>query len=111
MASSPQKNLQFISPPKEAGDFLQNQVKRAYRMCDKPFFCKLQTKNIFVQNILTKKFLSKILLSKMIPCPLLPVHASKRGGELYVHIEKGRIALAGYAALYAESDVKILIAE
>ena len=27
MASSPQKNLQFISPPKEAGDFLQNQVK------------------------------------------------------------------------------------
>ena len=28
MASSPQKNLQFISPPKEAGDFLQNQVKR-----------------------------------------------------------------------------------
>ena len=26
MASSPQKNLQFISPP-EAGDFLQNQVK------------------------------------------------------------------------------------
>ena len=42
-------------------------------MCDKPFFCKLQTKNIFVQNILTKKFLSKILLSKMIPCPLLPV--------------------------------------
>ena len=32
-------------------------------MCDKPFFCKLQTKNIFAQNILTKKFLSKILLS------------------------------------------------
>ena len=29
MASSPQKNLQFISPPKEAGDFLQNQVKLA----------------------------------------------------------------------------------
>jgi hypothetical protein len=29
MASSPQKNLQFISPPKEAGDFLQNQVKNA----------------------------------------------------------------------------------
>lgn len=57
-------------------------------MCDKPFFCKLQTKNIFTQNILTKKFLSEILLSKMIPCPLLPVHASKRGGELYVHIEK-----------------------
>lgn len=28
MASSPQKNLQFISPPKEAGDFLQNQVKQ-----------------------------------------------------------------------------------
>ena len=27
MASSPQKKLQFISPPKEAGDFLQNQVK------------------------------------------------------------------------------------
>lgn len=27
MASSPQKNLQFISPPKEVGDFLQNQVK------------------------------------------------------------------------------------
>ncbi len=27
MASSPQKNLQFISPPKKAGDFLQNQVK------------------------------------------------------------------------------------
>ena len=27
MASSPQKNLQFISPPKEARDFLQNQVK------------------------------------------------------------------------------------
>jgi len=27
MASSPQKNLQFISPPKETGDFLQNQVK------------------------------------------------------------------------------------
>ena len=27
MESSPQKNLQFISPPKEAGDFLQNQVK------------------------------------------------------------------------------------
>ena len=26
MASSPQKNLQFISLPKEAGDFLQNQV-------------------------------------------------------------------------------------
>lgn len=71
-------------------------------MCDKPFFCKLQTKNIFAQNILTKKFLSKI-----IPCPSLPVHASKRGGELYVHIEKGRIALAGYAALYAESDLKI----
>ena len=45
-------------------------------MCDKPFFCKLQTKNIFVQNILTKKFLSKILLSKMIPCPLLPVQSS-----------------------------------
>ena len=43
----------------------------------------------------------------MIPCPLLPVHASKRGGELYVHIEKGRIALAGYAALYAEMDLKI----
>ncbi len=76
-------------------------------MCDKPFFCKLQTKNIFTQNILTKKFLSKILLSKMIPCPLLPVQASKQGGELYVHIEKGRIALAGYAALYAESDLKI----
>ena len=31
MASSPQKNLQFISPPKEAGDFLQNQVKTAGR--------------------------------------------------------------------------------
>ena len=30
MASSPQKNLQFISPPKEAGDFLQNQVKNLY---------------------------------------------------------------------------------
>lgn len=30
MASSPQKNLQFISPPKEAGDFLQNQVKFFY---------------------------------------------------------------------------------
>jgi hypothetical protein len=30
MASSPQKNLQFISPPKEAGDFLQNQVKKWY---------------------------------------------------------------------------------
>ena len=28
MASSPQKNLQFISPPKEVGDFLQNQVKK-----------------------------------------------------------------------------------
>ena len=27
MASIPQKNLQFISPHKEAGDFLQNQVK------------------------------------------------------------------------------------
>lgn len=27
MASSPKKNMQFISPPKEAGDFLQNQVK------------------------------------------------------------------------------------
>ena len=40
--------------------------KRAYRMCDKPFFCKLQTKNIFAQNILTKKFLSKILLSEII---------------------------------------------
>lgn len=35
-------------------------------MCDKPFFCKLQTKNIFAQNILTKKFLSEILLSKII---------------------------------------------
>ena len=43
----------------------------------------------------------------MIACPSLPVHASKRGGELYVHIEKGRIALAGYAALYAESDLKL----
>ena len=30
MASSPQKNLQFISPPKEAGDFLQNQGKIIY---------------------------------------------------------------------------------
>ena len=38
---------------------------------------------------------------------MLPVHASKQGGELYCHIEKGRIALAGYAALYAESDLKI----
>ena len=76
-------------------------------MCDKPFFCKLQTKNIFTQNILTKKFLSEILLSKMIPCPLLPVHASKRGGELYCHIEKSRITLTGDAARYAESDLKI----
>jgi len=33
--------------------------------------------------------------------------ASKRGGELYCHIEKGRIALAGDAARYAESDLKI----
>jgi hypothetical protein len=32
MASSPQKNLQFISPPKEAGDFLQNQVKSINRL-------------------------------------------------------------------------------
>ena len=32
MASSPQKNLQFISPPKEAGDFLQNQVKRVKKL-------------------------------------------------------------------------------
>ena len=45
-------------------------------MCDKPFFCKLQTKNIFTQNILTKKFLSKIFLSKIIPCPSLPVQSS-----------------------------------
>ena len=33
--------------------------------------------------------------------------ASKRGGELYGHIEKSRIALAGDAARYAESDLKI----
>ncbi|WP_294024295.1 hypothetical protein [uncultured Megasphaera sp.] len=33
--------------------------------------------------------------------------ASKRGGELYCHIEKGRIPLAGDAARYAESDLKI----
>ena len=38
---------------------------------------------------------------------LVAYQASKRGGELYCHIEKGRIALAGYAALYAESDLKI----
>ena len=30
MASAPQKNLQFISPSKETGDFLQNQVKFYY---------------------------------------------------------------------------------
>ena len=76
-------------------------------MCDKPFFCKLQTKNIFTQNILTKIFLSKILLSKIIPCPSLPVQTSNRDGELYDHTEKGRIALAGDAARYAESDLKI----
>ena len=35
MASSPQKNLQFISPPKEAGDFLQNQVKENPKYCYK----------------------------------------------------------------------------
>lgn len=34
MASSPQKNLQFISPPKEAGDFLQNQVKNCENEAD-----------------------------------------------------------------------------
>ena len=34
MASSPQKNLQFISPPKEAGDFLQNQVKVYHKRQD-----------------------------------------------------------------------------
>jgi len=39
MASSPQKNLQFISPPKEAGDFLQNQVKF------EAIFYKLHTTN------------------------------------------------------------------
>lgn len=32
MASSPQKNLQFISPSKEGGDFLQNQVKQGESM-------------------------------------------------------------------------------
>jgi hypothetical protein len=32
MASNPQKNLQFISPSKEAGDFLQNQVKQGESM-------------------------------------------------------------------------------
>lgn len=54
-----------------------------------------------------RKNLDTTLLSEIIPCPLLPFHVSKRGGELYCHIEKGRIALAGYAALYAESDLKI----
>ena len=39
---------------------------------------------------------------------LIAYQASKRSGELYCHIEKGRIALAGYAALYAESDLKML---
>jgi len=36
MESSPQKNLQFISPPKEAGDFLQNQVKIFFIICFLP---------------------------------------------------------------------------
>jgi hypothetical protein len=51
--------------------------------------------------------MSKIFLSEIIPCSSLPVQTSKRDGELYDHTEKGRIALAGYAALYAESDLKI----
>ncbi|WP_370854257.1 hypothetical protein [Megasphaera sp.] len=38
---------------------------------------------------------------------LVAYQASKRGGELYGHIEKGRITLAGDAARYAESDLKI----
>jgi hypothetical protein len=38
---------------------------------------------------------------------LVACQASKRGDELYCHIEKGRIASQGDAARYAESDLKI----
>ena len=48
-----------------------------------------------------------VMAAKLDKTDLVAYQASKRGGELYCHIEKGRIALAGYAALYAESDLKI----
>ena len=38
---------------------------------------------------------------------LVAYQASRRGGELYCHIEDGHIAMAGYAVLYSEADLKI----
>lgn len=48
-----------------------------------------------------------VMASKLGKHDLISYQASKRGGELYCHLENGRIAMAGYAVLYAESTLKI----
>lgn len=76
MASSPQKNLQFISPPKEAGDFLQNQVKgenmkytideltAAKRQIDSTLHKLRETVKTFESKDNSERYKSQITLAK-----------------------------------------------
>lgn len=48
-----------------------------------------------------------IMADKLGKQDLKAYQASQRGGELYCHLEQGRLAMAGYAALYSEADLKI----
>lgn len=48
-----------------------------------------------------------VMAEKLGKNDLVCYQASKRGGELYCHLENGRIAMAGYATLYSEADLKI----
>lgn len=48
-----------------------------------------------------------VMAEKLGKNDLIAYQASRRGGELYCHIEDGHIAMAGYAVLYSEADLKI----
>lgn len=48
-----------------------------------------------------------VMAEKLGKNDLIAYQASRRGGELYCHIKDGHIAMAGYAVLYSEADLKI----